>query len=402
MRTNAASLSVFTVSNAVATPARTTSLADERFWERTHLQEWVIKHAETILGGAMVITSEFGRWAGAAPARGSARVEAHDRLDILALDRDGTLVVVELKRGVAPDTADMQALKYAALVSRFTIEKLIAVHAEYLASRSLLAEVTNEIGPSTRVNGSSEVQSFEAQAKNAITSWTQASDEAVSDEKLRHPRIVLIASDFPTSIKSTAVYLYQELDQDVELVQFTAYKTDVETLITFSLLYPPADMADFIIEPQILQQREARVERREQQRTGNAVGKLLGNIEDGTRFSFRPPLQHRAAVETWITEDPHRGIATWNNVAGSPLTWMADGSAYSPTGLTRHILTEVVGRAGAIQGTQHWADDDGRTLVELAELVSSSGEMGLPPTRGGAFPDPGTDIGDDSPNEDDV
>jgi RecB family endonuclease NucS len=39
-------------------------------------------------------------------------------LDVLGLDRDGRLVVVELKRDQAPDTVDMQALKYGSLVKQ--------------------------------------------------------------------------------------------------------------------------------------------------------------------------------------------------------------------------------------------------------------------------------------------
>jgi hypothetical protein len=74
----------------------------------------------------MVVAFEFGRWTAFSGAL------ARDRLDVLGLDRDGRLVVVELKRDQAPDTVDMQALKYAALVSRFTRDDLARVHAQYL------------------------------------------------------------------------------------------------------------------------------------------------------------------------------------------------------------------------------------------------------------------------------
>ena len=94
--------------------------------ERAHYRNRVIAHPEIIGPGVLTIAFEFDRWTtsnGPAPK---------DRLDVLGLDRDGRLVVAELKRGVAPDTVDVQAIKYAAMVSRFTEETLADLYAEFL------------------------------------------------------------------------------------------------------------------------------------------------------------------------------------------------------------------------------------------------------------------------------
>jgi hypothetical protein len=78
--------------------------------------------AETLCPDVLIITFEFDRWSSAAgPQR--------DRLDVLGLGRDGRLVVAELKRGRAPDTVELQAIKYAAMASRFTEELLAELHA---------------------------------------------------------------------------------------------------------------------------------------------------------------------------------------------------------------------------------------------------------------------------------
>jgi hypothetical protein len=118
---------VFTVAGAAAVPATPITLAEAGFTERTHLQEWVIAHPEMLGAGVMIVTLEFDQW------RSSAGSQERDRLDVLGLDHNGRLVVAELKRDVAPDTVEMQALKYAAMASRFTPETLAAQHAKYLS-----------------------------------------------------------------------------------------------------------------------------------------------------------------------------------------------------------------------------------------------------------------------------
>jgi hypothetical protein len=120
---------VFTVSGATATPADPITLAEAGLTERSHLQEWVTAHPEILGESVMVVTLEFDRW------RTAAGSPERDRLDVLGLDRDGRLVVAELKRDIAPDTVEMQALKYAALASRFTREALASEHAKYLTRR---------------------------------------------------------------------------------------------------------------------------------------------------------------------------------------------------------------------------------------------------------------------------
>lgn len=58
-----------------------------------------------------MVTAESDRW-----EAGDERVR--DRLDMLLLDTTGSLVIAELKRYKAPDTADLQALEYAANCSQ--------------------------------------------------------------------------------------------------------------------------------------------------------------------------------------------------------------------------------------------------------------------------------------------
>jgi hypothetical protein len=115
---------VFTVEGNKALAAQSISLADAGLKEREHLQEWVLAHPHILGQDVLVVTSEFDRWT----SRGGAE---RDRLDILGLDSEGRLVVAELKRDVAPDTVEMQAIKYAAMASRFDIDALADAYREF-------------------------------------------------------------------------------------------------------------------------------------------------------------------------------------------------------------------------------------------------------------------------------
>ena len=54
----------------------------------------------------LIITSEYDRFD-----------KTNERLDLLALDKDGNLVVIELKRDDSGKNVDLQAIKYAAYCS---------------------------------------------------------------------------------------------------------------------------------------------------------------------------------------------------------------------------------------------------------------------------------------------
>lgn len=340
---------VFTVAGTAAVAATPIGLAAAGLKEREHLQEWVLQHPQ-ILGDVKIVSFEFGRWTGA-----DGGVE-RDRLDILGLDADGRLVVVELKRDKAPDTVDMQALKYAALVSRFTREDLDKVHAHHLSRKR-----------------GDPVSPDEAGAE--LDEWA-----TITEESLRIPRLVLMASEFPRTVTATLVFLHQQLGLDVQLLAFQAYQTGAEVLLTVSQHYPPPDVEEFVLSPEVNEARQQRTAKQTKKREATAVSRLLGAdvLEPGAVIEFRCPIAGvEAEVSAWIATDPRRGRASWQEDVAKPLVWEADGEAYSPTGLAAHILLEAAGRTSAIQGPACWVDETGTTLVALADAVPAGSEVPL-------------------------
>lgn len=85
----------------------------EKGFREDNLREWIIANPERILGedylliGREVSVQHIG-----------------DAIDLLAIDRDGNVVVIELKRGALKPEVDFQGLKYAAYTSHWDYGKL--------------------------------------------------------------------------------------------------------------------------------------------------------------------------------------------------------------------------------------------------------------------------------------
>ena len=171
---------VLSINKEKAQPLHTVDLAEESYLEREHLKEWLIANPQILGEDVMIVTSEFDRWK---TALGDKR---KDRLDILAMDSGGRLIVAELKRDKASNDVELQALKYAALVSRFTEDTLVEAHQRFLilgAGGRHIEKADARLLLETHIDGALEKDS-----------WLQ-------------PLIVLVANEFPETVTNTVDWL---------------------------------------------------------------------------------------------------------------------------------------------------------------------------------------------------
>src|SRR5690606_2731776 len=105
------------------------------------------------------------------------------------------LVVIELKRTIDGGHMDLQAIRYASMVSAMTFERAMAIHAEFLARIGELAE--------------------QAQAKVLeFLGW----DEADEENFAKDVRIILVSEDFGKEL-TTAVLWLRDRDIDIRCVR---------------------------------------------------------------------------------------------------------------------------------------------------------------------------------------
>lgn len=333
---------VFTVKQGLARPAARVSMASVGLKERTHLQEWVLAHPQILGSDAKIVAFELSRWQAA-----TGQLPA-DRLDILALDRTGRLIVAELKRDKAPDTVTMQAINYAAMVSRFSLDSLADEYARHLGG---------EISPQ--------------QARQELQEWA----EDLSDETLGPPQIVLLASEFGPTVTNTALFLF-EAGIDIRLRRYQLYRTEGdEILLSVSQLLPVPAAEDFMVKPRSSSATQADTRDRRERRAMTPA-RLIANraIPDRTLLQIVVPdnyQDNRVAIEEWLAAEPSRGQVEWRLDPQLPVLWLHERRPYTMAGLVRTIITLATGVAPSSKvGGPNWLrDGEGRTLQKIAESL---------------------------------
>jgi len=190
--------------------------------ERSDLQRLLRDRIDIIMedNDGMVIAEEFGRW------EDSAR-----RIDLLVLDKETNLVVVELKRTDDGGHMELQAIRYAAMVSTMTFSQAVEAHEEYLQQR-----------------GSSQ------NAKEAILQFL-GWEEETANRFAETVRIVLVSADFSKEITTTALWLNQR-GIDIRCVRLKPYEMNSRVVLDVQQLIPLPEAQDYIIQVGI-KQREA-------------------------------------------------------------------------------------------------------------------------------------------------
>jgi len=179
--------------------------------ERGDIQRLLRDQIEIVVKDGMVLSEEFGDWE-----------DAHRRIDLLVLDEDANLVVVELKRTDNGGHMDLQAIRYAAMVSTLTFEQAVEAHAQYLKRRKI-----------------------ERDAKDAILSFLGWDSETTGSFN-SSVRIVLAAADFSKEITTTALWL-NERHFDIQCVRLKPYDLDGRIVLDVQQLIPLPEAADYFV-----------------------------------------------------------------------------------------------------------------------------------------------------------
>ena len=102
-------------------PLTRVSFKELGFKERTHLQEWLAREPVALGEELLIVQKEFSGFS-----------DTNERLDLLALDKQGSLVIIENKLDDTGRDVTWQALKYASYCSTLSKEDIRSIFQDYL------------------------------------------------------------------------------------------------------------------------------------------------------------------------------------------------------------------------------------------------------------------------------
>jgi len=248
------------------------AFANLGFRETNHLREWIAK-SPTVLGeDLLIIQKEFSDFD-----------ETRERLDLLALDRAGSLVIIEVKRDDSGKDVTWQALKYVSYCSTFTNDDIVRIFQRYLGeakcAKSELCEFFGQDDFSTLLNQSQ--------------------------------RIILVAANFRKEVTSTVMWLFNR-GIDIKCIKLTPYKHGEDIFIYPEQIIPVKDVEEYLVKLARRQQRgsmakaaKLHADRLLDEKCFEFWGRLQQRVSGRPNSPFSYPIDCRKRSHIWYKSDHH-------------------------------------------------------------------------------------------------
>lgn len=294
-------MAIYSFDNNSLQKVETTTFNSEGILERQHLQAAIKQKIEVIAPNCIVISEEFSEWSG-----------SQRRIDLLAIDKEGNLVVIELKRTETGEHMELQALRYAAMVSTLTFSRATEIYQKYLVS----------IG--SEENAETNLIEF--------LGW----EEPQEDDFGLDVRIILVSANFSKELTTSVMWL-NERNLDIRCVRLIPYKYQEQILVDVQQIIPLPEVESYQVK--IKKQSEERREARK-------------SSKDYTRYHFQGNSFNKrklvlAVIQYWVSENKPNNLAelleAFPQETRSGKLFVPEQEAkeiYERQGIYRHFLGE--------------------------------------------------------------
>lgn len=189
------------------------TFSDLDFREREHLQEWIAQEPSCLGEELLIIQKEFDGFQ-----------DTRERLDLLALDKQGNLVIIENKLDDSGRDVTWQVLKYASYCSSLSKEDIRSIFQQYLKRTGSDAAAEEILAEFLEKEDFSEVQLNQGYAQ----------------------RIIMTAAKFRKEVTSTVLWL-MNFNLRIQCFKITPYKFGEQLFLNIDQILPVQDAQDYSI-----------------------------------------------------------------------------------------------------------------------------------------------------------
>ncbi len=242
-------------------PVPDTNFATLGLQERKDIQRMLRADISPLGGDLMVLAEEFSNWE-----------DSSRRIDLLCLDKQARLVVVEIKRTDDGGHMELQAVRYAAMVSSMTLEQAIAAHARSLSG-----------------------DDAEGRARRAVLEFLELDNEDEA-ELTDEVRIILVSADFSTEVTTAVIWLNRH-DLDITCVRIKPYRLNETTLIDVTQIIPLPESADYEVKVRAQAQEVKKVRTARQE----IFRRFWGQLIDKSRARTNLLAARSTTTDHWLS-----------------------------------------------------------------------------------------------------
>ena len=254
-------------------PLQNQSFTDLGFRERDHLQEWLAQCPEALGEELLIIQKEFDGFD-----------DTRERLDLLALDKDGNLVIIENKLDDSGRDVVWQALKYASYCSTLTTAQIVEIYQRYLSQQGQAED-----------------------ARSKISEFLDAPDlDEVVLNTGNQQRLLLVAANFRREVTSTALWLLSH-GLLIQCFKVTPFRSGSELFLNVEQIIPTPEAKEMMIS---MAAKEA-----EEKSAGEEM-----------------KLRHRLRLSFWqqcLEAFKNSPCDLFNNISPGKDHWLSAGSGFS-------------------------------------------------------------------------
>jgi hypothetical protein len=311
------------------------------------LEEWLIAHPELTGEALLVLGSQLAEFA-----------EDKDRLDVLAVDESGEIVLVELKVDESFRVTDLQALAYAGAYASMPTSHLAGVLKKQLEKTGA--------DDSTLEHAKERIASF---IGLDFDEWHPS----------RRVRIKLLAPGFPKRVLKTVKWLGDVYEMPIEAIEVKLFEDSLGAYhLTVERLLPVRGDDSFDL---TVRDTEARRQVENITRRPAVLNTLIahGDITEGQRLWLHPSSLYPDCRDAWDAENPIFQVKVDASGPAPRFRWRPTDDApeqlLAPS-TTWHAILETL-YPGRYE-KRHWPVHNaystaplGETLGELAERTGA-------------------------------